>query len=236
MSLLLPYFDGGLNSVSGLARLFLACFLCGLIGLERESKHKPVGFKTCVIISVSSCLLTLISIHSALYYADLSDNIRTDPMRLAAQVISGVGFIGAGVILLRSNLVISGLTTAAIIWSAAGIGIACGAGFYLYASVTTILILTMIKFSHVITRLSNRLSRYQVIDASVLVMNSDAIETLLTDLNLKGYDIDSINIMDDKKKRVEVRLRLNVNNKSGIFLLYSTLKGFDYIYAVSLNR
>lgn len=236
MSLLLSNFDGSLNTVSGLARLLLACFLCGLIGLERESKHKPVGFKTCVIISVSSCLLTLISIHSALYYADLSANIRTDPMRLAAQVISGVGFLGAGVILLRSNQMISGLTTAAIIWSAAGIGIACGAGFYLYASVTTALILTMIKFSHVITRLSNRLSRYQAIDASVLVINSEVIETLITDLRLKGYDIDNINIQDDRKKRVEVKLRLNVDNQSGIFMLYSTLKSLDYIYAVSLSR
>lgn len=235
MSLLLSCFNDSLNTISGLARLLLACFLCGLIGLERESKHKPVGFKTCVIISVSSCLLTLISIHSALYYADFSANIRTDPMRLAAQVISGVGFLGAGVILLRSNQVISGLTTAAIIWSAAGIGVACGAGFYLYASLTTILILTMIKFSHAIARLSNKLSRYQAIDASVFVINSEVIETLITDLKLKGYEVNSINIMDDKKKRVEVRLRLSVDSQSGIFLLYSTLKSFDYIYAVSLN-
>lgn len=236
MSLLLSYFDGSLNTASGLARLLLACFLCGLIGLERESKHKPVGFKTCVIISVSSCLLTLISIHSALYYADLSANIRTDPMRLAAQVISGVGFLGAGVILLRSNQMISGLTTAAIIWSAAGIGIACGAGFYLYASMTTLLILAMIKFSHVITRLSNRLSRYQVIDASVFVMNSEAIESLLSDLNQQDYEVKNINIMDNKKKRVEVRLRLSVDSQSGIFFLYSTLKRLDYIYSVSLSR
>ncbi len=84
-------------------------------------------------------MLTIVSITSAEHYAELASNIRTDPMRLAAQVISGVGFIGAGVILHRRDDAISGLTTAAIVWASAGIGIACGAGFYLYALLVTLL-------------------------------------------------------------------------------------------------
>ncbi|AHG18595.1 hypothetical protein Z042_02380 [Chania multitudinisentens RB-25] len=236
MSLLLSYFDGSLNNGSGLARLFLAGFLCGIIGLERESKHKPVGFKTCVIISVASCLLTLISITSALYYSDLLANIRTDPMRLAAQIISGVGFIGAGVILHRSNQIISGLTTAAIIWSSAAIGIACGAGFYFLATTTTFLILLVIKFSNVVTRLGRRLSKHQIIDARVIIVGSETIEPLLDDLREKGYLVDNVNIMDDKKNRVEVTIRLRVKKNSGVFLLYSTLKHLEYVYSVSLSH
>ena len=108
----------------------LAMLLGGVIGLERELKRKPVGVKTCVIIAITTCILTIVSIQSAEYYAEVSENIRTDPMRLAAQVISGIGFLGAGVILRKSNDAISGLTTAAIIWAAAGIGIATGAGFF----------------------------------------------------------------------------------------------------------
>lgn len=74
-------------------------------------------------------MLTIVSIQSAEYYAEISMNIRSDPMRLAAQIISGVGFLGAGVILHRHDDAISGLTTAAIVWASAGVGITCGAGF-----------------------------------------------------------------------------------------------------------
>lgn len=126
-------------SLSSIAKLLAAFVLGGLIGLERESKGKPVGFKTCVIIAVASCLLTIVSIQSAEYYANISDNIRSDPMRLAAQIISGVGFLGAGVILHRRDDAISGLTTAAIVWASAGVGIACGSGFYWHAIIVTIL-------------------------------------------------------------------------------------------------
>ena len=78
-----------------------------------------------------------VSIQAAEHYAQVSDNIRTDPMRLAAQVISGIGFLGAGVILHKKNDAISGLTTAAIIWAAAAIGVATGAGFIFDAIIAT---------------------------------------------------------------------------------------------------
>ncbi|VEH68716.1 MgtC/SapB transporter family protein [Rodentibacter pneumotropicus] len=82
-----------------LGKMFLALFLGSIIGLERELKHKPVGIKTCAIIAITTCVLTMVSIQAAEHYAQVSENIRTDPMRLAAQVISGIGFLGAGVIL-----------------------------------------------------------------------------------------------------------------------------------------
>ncbi|TNH04085.1 MgtC/SapB family protein, partial [Testudinibacter sp. TR-2022] len=127
-------------------KLLLTCFLGGIIGLEREVKRKPVGIKTCIIIAVTTCILTVVSIHAAEYYAALSSNIRTDPMRLAAQVISGIGFIGTGVILHKNNDMISGITTAAMIWSAAGIGITVGAGFYGDAITVAIIIIITLKY------------------------------------------------------------------------------------------
>lgn len=216
--------------------LLLAFTLGGLIGLERETKQKPVGFKTCVVISVTSCLLTLVSVKSALSYVDISDSIRVDPMRLAAQVISGVGFLGAGVILHRTNQVISGLTTAAIIWASAGIGIACGAGFYFLAVLATFLFLMAIKFSNFVTILSRKLSRFQRLSARITIIDRDAISKLLTDVKTKGYIIDNVSIMDERKGRVEVTLRLNVKKGVGIFLLYSDLRHIDYVYAVSLGH
>ncbi|HBT4579629.1 TPA: MgtC/SapB family protein, partial [Klebsiella pneumoniae] len=103
--------DHGWFPLLTIVKISIAFILGGIIGLERESKGKPVGFKTCVILSVASCVLTIVSIQSAEYYAEISMNIRSDPMRLAAQIISGVGFLGAGVILHRHDDAISGLTT-----------------------------------------------------------------------------------------------------------------------------
>lgn len=114
-----------------LIKLGISALLGLIIGLEREMKRKPVGLKTSLVISIVSCLLTIVSMESAYKFPGSEDvNITMDPLRLAAQIVSGVGFIGAGVILRRDNNSISGLTTAAIIWGAAGIGIAVGAGFF----------------------------------------------------------------------------------------------------------
>jgi putative Mg2+ transporter-C (MgtC) family protein len=139
--------DHGWFPLLTIVKISIAFILGGIIGLERESKGKPVGFKTCVILSVASCVLTIVSIQSAEYYAEISMNIRSDPMRLAAQIISGVGFLGAGVILHRHDDAISGLTTAAIVWASAGVGITCGAGFYFHAFFATGLFLLAIKLS-----------------------------------------------------------------------------------------
>lgn len=126
-----------------LLRLLIAAILGLLIGLEREFKRKALGLKTILVISIVSCLLTIVSIQATYSLPPaVGDEIRMDPLRLAAQIVTGIGFLGAGVILHRENAVVSGLTTAAIVWGAAGIGIATGAGFYLeaIAGVTFILI------------------------------------------------------------------------------------------------
>src|SRR5690625_96183 len=95
-----------------LFRLFAATILGLMIGLERELKRKSLGLKTILVISIVSCLLTIVSIQSAyLFPATQAAEIRMDPMRLAAQIVSGVGFLGAGVILRRGDDTVTGLTT-----------------------------------------------------------------------------------------------------------------------------
>src|SRR5699024_1228320 len=127
-------------------------------GLERQFKRKPIGLKTSLVISISSCLLTIVSIESSYTFTDSEHiMIRMDPLRLAAQIVSGVGFLGAGVILKRDDNTISGLTTAAIIWGAAGIGIATGAGFIIEAITVVILLILGIELvPFVIKKLSIR--------------------------------------------------------------------------------
>ena len=112
----------------------MAAVLGIIIGLERELKQKPLGLKTCVVISVISCLITIVSIESADLYSKMNSNIRTIGLRLTAQVISGIGFLGTGVILRRRNNVISGLTTAAIIWGASGVGVQLAQDFIMRLS------------------------------------------------------------------------------------------------------
>ena len=124
-----------------LFKLAFAAMLSLIIGIERELKKKPVGLKTSLVISTFSCLLTIISIDTAYSTPPRGDiNITMDPLRLAAQIVSGVGFLGAGVILRKGNDSITGLTTAAIVWGAAGIGIAVGAEFYIEALLTVIIV------------------------------------------------------------------------------------------------
>src|SRR5690625_3948671 len=129
-----------------LLRLLLATFLGLAIGIERELKRKSLGLKTILVISIVSCLLTIVSIQSAYLFPEGTlAEIRMDPLRLAAQIVSGVGFLGAGVILRRGDDTVSGLTTAAIVGGAAGIGIATGAGFYIEAVAGVTLILVSVK-------------------------------------------------------------------------------------------
>ena len=105
--------------------LLVACVLCSLIGLERQLRQKAAGFRTHVLVGMGSCAFTLVSVFG--FSAVLGDDVVLDPSRIAAQIVSGIGFLGAGVIFKGRN-VVRGLTTAATIWVAAAVGMACGAG------------------------------------------------------------------------------------------------------------
>lgn len=124
-------------------RLIIAAFLGGLIGFERESHGKEAGVRTYALVSLGSALMMVISLQMYFTYQG-----NTDPGRLAAQVISGIGFLGAGAIIRfeRGGVQekISGLTTAAGIWTASGIGLACGLGMYHPAIITTIFCLVIL--------------------------------------------------------------------------------------------
>lgn len=118
-------------------RLFMAAILSGLIGLERETHGRAAGLRTHILVCVGSALITLTSLHIFEIYKGIA---AVDPSRIAAQIISGIGFLGAGTII-RSRASVRGLTTAASLWTVAGIGLAVGVGFYQGAYVTTLLAL-----------------------------------------------------------------------------------------------
>ena len=127
-------------------RLFAALILGGLIGIEREGISRPAGLRTHILVCIGSALIMLTGVYLFDVYAGKAS---IDPARLGAQVISGIGFLGAGTIL-KGNSGVKGLTTAASLWSVAGIGLACGIGFFTGAITCTILILfSLIVFSKI---------------------------------------------------------------------------------------
>ena len=123
-----------------LLRLFCAAVLGGVIGLEREYRSKEAGFRTHFLVAMGSALFMIVSAYG---FDSMNNELqRWDVSRVAAQVVSGIGFIGAGTIIFRkSENIVSGLTTAAGLWVTAAIGLACGGGMYILSIGSTLMVL-----------------------------------------------------------------------------------------------
>jgi putative Mg2+ transporter-C (MgtC) family protein len=122
-------------------RLLVAAALGSLIGLERERLGWSAGLRTHMLVCVGSCLIMIVSAYC--FSTTLGDHVVLDPSRVAAQVVSGIGFLGAGSIIFR-NEAIKGLTTAASVWAVAGVGLASGGGLYTAAVASTVIILAIL--------------------------------------------------------------------------------------------
>ena len=127
-------------------RLALALILSGIIGLERTKHGRQAGMRTHILVAVGACLASLIGVFA------VEEGFATDPMRLGAQVVSGIGFLGAGIILIQNRSRIVGLTTSAGLWNTAVLGLALGIGFYegglicFFISLVTSLLLPKIEY------------------------------------------------------------------------------------------
>jgi putative Mg2+ transporter-C (MgtC) family protein len=130
-----------LNWPELLLRLALAAVLGGVIGIERELREREAGLRTHLLVSLGSALFTIVSAYG--FHAFLASGqsvVRADPTRIAAQIVTGIGFLGAGAII-RQGASVRGLTTAATLWVVAAVGMACGAGYYSAAALTVALVL-----------------------------------------------------------------------------------------------
>jgi putative Mg2+ transporter-C (MgtC) family protein len=124
-------------------QVILAATLGGLIGLEREYRHRPAGFRTYFLVALGACLFTIIS----RYFPGEG----VDPTRIAAQIVTGIGFIGAGVIF-RHEEKVEGITTAAGLWVVAALGMAVASGYYFISVTITLLILAVLSLSEKLTK------------------------------------------------------------------------------------
>src|ERR1700722_20130552 len=158
-----------------ISELALAFILCALIGLEREIRQKSAGLRTYTVVGVSAALFMLISKYGFMNILSYG-RIVLDPSRVAAQVVSGIGFIGGGVIFMRRD-VVRGLTTAASIWFTAALGMACGAGMPLLAVATTVgHFIIMLVFP----TLERRLQRSRRMVTEIQISYEDGRELLCT--------------------------------------------------------
>ena len=147
---ILTWMDADIPHYEVYIRIVVSALLGFLIGWDREAKSKPAGLKTYMYVCVASALITIVSIYSVGKFST-GEGTMMDPMRLAAQIVSGLGFLGAGVIL-KDGLQVKGLTSAAMILYVGGIGIGVGAGFYSVVIFTVVLTTAMARIGNALER------------------------------------------------------------------------------------
>ena len=189
-------------------RLILAAILGAVIGIEREIKNRAAGFRTHIIVSVGACLIMLIGIDGI---GKFSSDTARDTARIAGQVISGIGFLGAGTILQKKNAV-TGLTTAATLWLSAAIGLAVGLGYYEGAIIATVICLVTLISLNKISDLINKktIKSYSMI-FDTYNFNQDSFYEFTSK---EGVEIRKLDIIDeemDDKSMIEVTFSFNKN-------------------------
>ena len=184
-----------------LLRLALAAALGGAVGLEREFREREAGFRTHMLVSVGSALFTIASAYGFRDFLVSGGNlVRTDPTRIAAQIVTGIGFLGAGAII-RQGLSVRGLTTAATLWVVAAIGLTTGAGYYWPAVITTALALISLWplriAAHVV------FSRFRPASGRLLVQLPTGLSPgpLITEVEQLGARLDSVEVSQEADRR-----------------------------------
>ena len=184
-----------------LLRIVLAGALGGAIGVERELREREAGLRTHMLVAIGAALFTLVSAYgfSEFHFSNAS-GITYDPTRIAAQVVTGIGFLGAGAII-RQGLSVRGLTTAASMWVVAAIGIATGAGYYSAAVITTVVVLLSLWPLRIVAfRMFERL-RPGELRLEVELRANESPAVLLDPLEARGIAVRSFEVEDARDRR-----------------------------------
>lgn len=186
-------------------RLFFALILSGLIGFEREVKNHSAGFRTHILVGVGACLMMLLSLYGFEEFMDQHEQVRFDPARIPSYVISGIGFLGAGTIIVN-GMTIRGLTTAASIWTVAGIGLVVGAGMYDVATITTIFVLMSLVFLNKVEKEKFNGNRKNIFH--VTIRDNTPVHQVLSVFEQRGLNVRKLDVvaLDKYQKRVVVEL------------------------------
>lgn len=214
-------------------RILVSLVLGGLIGLEREWHNHAAGFRTHMLVCVGSTMIMLLSIYGFGDFA-YEYNVRMDPARLAAQVVSGIGFLGAGAII-RNGSSISGLTTAASIWVVAAIGLCVGAGFFFVASLVTVLVIIILLLLNKFERsFHNKRSQNEVF---VRIANTEGgVARIVELLEKEGLHIVQMSLEapnDDQENEGirTLRIKLHKPRSKDLFQVFDQLLALEFIHS-----
>ena len=188
-----------LKELEWLLRLVIACILGMAIGFERKNRNKMAGVRTHAIVAFGAALMMIVSKYG---FMDMGD---FDGSRIAAQIVSGIGFLGAGIIFVKDNNSVSGLTTAAGIWATAGVGMSIGAGQYFISISSAVLLVTMQEVLHRVGFLSNETFRTNV---RLTLKNKVNIQELEEYIIGEQVEIASIKVNRSDKDSTKIELEL----------------------------
>ena len=220
-----------------LLRLTMAAVLGGIIGYERQSRRKSAGLRTNVLVCLGSCLIMLLS---QSIYSGVEGKTNADPARLVAQVVSGIGFLGAGAIM-KEGLSVTGLTTAACLWVVAGVGIGVGGGYYMESLFTTGLVfITLGRLS----RLDEWVMHERNLSITIRTLDKPGqlmhINSCLEDMELK---IRGVKVKADEDEVWEkdaekyLSIEMDVYNHQGIksVIIVDSIKQLDGVVSVDVT-
>jgi putative Mg2+ transporter-C (MgtC) family protein len=186
-------------------RIAVAAGLGGAIGIERELHEREAGFRTHLLVSVGAALFTLVSAYAWRDF-QFGNGVSFDPTRIAAQIVTGIGFLGAGAII-RQGLSVRGLTTAATLWVVAAIGMASGAGYYTAAVITTVAALVTLWPLRIFAR--SVLDKPQARRLAVDLVHGRSAGGVLDELDRAGVRVESFSVEEeDERRRVQIVLDL----------------------------
>ena len=234
MESMIPHF-----SLDVFIRLISSVLLGFVIGFEREMTNKYAGLRTNILVCVGACVFTLISIYGFPMVEVSGDEFGTrDTARVAAQVVTGIGFIGGGTVL-RHGATVFGLTTAATLWAVASIGMACGAGMYGEAILTTILcliVLVVVGFfeKNVMPTSTKNISRIKITLACMNEHSNNVYDFILE----KYPKLKEISKKQSKEDDTITKISavIDINSKDPIKTTYKTFKDVEGIDSISIQE
>lgn len=220
-------FDYGLMT----SRLMLALLAGGIIGMERALHGREAGFRTHALVCVSSSLLMVLTVYQwNLVPAQFLDTVRADPSRMAQGIMTGIGFLGAGVII-KEGLTVRGLTTAASIWMTASVGLVIGMGLYYPAFLATIMTVVILSFFRwVESRLPVQIyAKFTVrFIRSKHSLDEDALRKLITEHNIIAFE--SSYKLDNEGKNFEYEMTIRSRNQNDFRRLAQSLMDMGDVY------
>ena len=218
-----------------LIHLVVAMVAGGLIGLERSYYGRPAGFRTHTLVCMASSLLMLVTIYQRDWFTGaMIETVRVDPTRMAQGIMTGIGFLGAGVIM-KEGASIRGLTTAASIWITAAIGILMGVGFYLPAILATVFTLSILS---VFRWIESRLPAHYYAQHSVRFERDKVMPKSEFDSFLLGYGFTASNLsyrFSDDELFFEYRMVIRTNNQDNLARLAAALRQLPTVRAFRIS-